>query len=95
MKYLLPSLPHSIIFDLTHDNETYFQKRNNLSLNLSVMACNSFSSTAIGSTRGYDQLFPIQPLVVNEQRKYVYDEQFNGIVDSEEPNLFKAKPKNS
>ena len=91
MKYLLPSLPHSIIFDLTHDNETFLQKRNNLALNLSVMACNAFSSTAIGSTRGYDQLFPIQPSVVNEQRRYVYDDQFSNVVDSEEPNLFKAK----
>ena len=84
MKYLLPSLPHSIIFDLTHDNETYLQKMNNLSLNLTNMACNSFSSTAIGSTRGFDQLFPIQPSVVNEQRKYVYDEQFINLFSGEE-----------
>ena len=84
MKYLLPSLPHSIIFDLTHDNETYLQKMNNLSLNLTNMACNSFSSTAIGSTRGFDQLFPIQPSVVNEQRKYVYDEQFINLFGGEE-----------
>ena len=84
MKYLLPSLPHSIIFDLTHDNETYLQKMNNLSLNLTNMACNSFSSTAIGSTRGFDQLFPIQPSVVNEQRKYVYDEQFINLFNGDE-----------
>ena len=84
MKYLLPSLPHSIIFDLTHDNETYLQKMNNLSLNLTNMACNSFSSTAIGSTRGFDQLFPIQPSVVNEQRKYVYDEQFINLFSGDE-----------
>ena len=84
MKYLLPSLPHSIIFDLTHDNETYLQKMNNLALNLTNMACNSFSATAIGSTRGFDQLFPIQPSVVNEQRKYVYDEQFINLFSGEE-----------
>ena len=84
MKYLLPSLPHSIIFDLTHDNETYLQKMNNLALNLTNMACNSFSSTAIGSTRGFDQLFPIQPSVVNEQRKYVYDEQFINLFSGDE-----------
>ena len=84
MKYLLPSLPHSIIFDLTHDNETYLQKMNNLALNLTNIACNSFSSTAIGSTRGFDQLFPIQPSVVNEQRKYNYDEQFNNMFPDEE-----------
>ena len=83
MKYLLPSLPHSIIFDLTHDNETYLQKMNNLALNLTNMACNSFSSTAIGSTRGFDQLFPIQPSVVNEQRRYVYDEDFNNMFHEE------------
>ena len=84
MKYLLPSLPHSIIFDLTHDNETFLQKMNNLALNLTNMACNSFSSTAIGSTRGVDQLFPIQPSVVNEQRKYNYDEQFNNMFPIEQ-----------
>ena len=84
MKYLLPSLPHSIIFDLTHDNETYLQKMNNLALNLTNMACNSFSSTAIGSTRGVDQLFPIQPSVVNEQRRYNYDEQFNNMFPIEQ-----------
>ena len=84
MKYLLPSLPHSIIFDLTHDNETYLQKMNNLALNLTKMACNSFSSTAIGSTRGFDQLFPIQPSVVNEQRRYIYDEDFNNMFHSNE-----------
>ena len=84
MKYLLPSLPHSIIFDLTHDNETYLQKMNNLALNLTKMACNAFSSTAIGSTRGFDQLFPIQPSVVNEQRRYVYDEDFNNMFHGNE-----------
>ena len=84
MKYLLPSLPHSIIFDLTHDNETYLQKMNNLALNLTNMACNSFSSTAIGSTRGFDQLFPIQPSVVNEQRRYVYDDEFNNMFHGDE-----------
>ena len=47
MKYLLPSLAYIIIFDLTHDNETYLQKMNNLALNLTKLACNSFSSTAI------------------------------------------------
>ena len=84
MKYLLPSLPHSIIFDLTHDNETYLQKMNNLALNLTNMACNSFSSTAIGSTRGFDQLFPIQPSVVNEQRRYAYDDDFNNMFHGDE-----------
>ena len=94
MKYLLPSLPHSIIFDLTHDNETYLQKMNNLALNLTKLACNSFSSTAIGSTRGFDQLFPIQPSVVNEQRRYVYDEDFNNMFHGNEHHRTVPKKEN-
>ena len=84
MKYLLPCLPKSIIFDLTHDNETYLQRMNNLGLNLTQMACNALAATAIGSTRGYDQLFPIQPSVVNESRKYVYDDNFINICKEED-----------
>ena len=86
MYYLQPSLPHSIIFDLTHDNETYLKLFNNLALNLTMMACDSFAHTAIGSTRGYDQLFPIQPSVVNEKRQYAYDPNFYELIkDDEEP----------
>ena len=91
MKCLLPSLPRSIIFDLAHDSETYLQKMNNLALNLTNMACNSFNSSAIGSTRGFDQLFPVQPSVVNENRKYNYDEEFNNMFPGEELKL--ASPK--
>ena len=57
---------------------------NNLALNLTKMACNSFSSTAIGSTRGFDQLFPIQPSVVNEQRRNAYNEDFNNMFHGNE-----------
>ena len=84
MKFLLPCLPKSIIFDLTHDNETYLQKMGNLGLNLTQMACNALAATAIGSTRGYDQLFPIQPSVVNESRRYVYDDNFLNICKEED-----------
>ena len=59
MKYLLPSISHSIIFDLAHDSETYLQKMDNLTLNLTNMACNSFNSSEIGSTGGFDQLSPV------------------------------------
>ena len=83
MKYLVPRLPNSIIYDLTHDNETYYQKLNNLALNISFMACCSFSHSAIGSTRGFDQLFPIQPSVVNEARPYEYDQSFNNMFNDE------------
>ena len=57
-KYLYPKRPESIIYDITHDNETFYKKYNNLGVSLTVMACNSFSICPIGSTRGTDQLFP-------------------------------------
>jgi len=71
-KYLYPKRPESIIYDITHDNETFYKKYNNLGISLTVMACNSFSICPIGSTRGTDQLFPKQPSVVNENRNYLY-----------------------
>ena len=71
-KYLYPKRPESIIYDITHDNETFYKKYNNLGVSLTVMACNSFSICPIGSTRGTDQLFPKQPSVVNENRNYLY-----------------------
>ena len=96
MSYLVPRLPNSIIYDLTHDNETYHQKLNNLALNLSFMGCCSFAHSAIGSTRGVDQLFPIQPSVVNESRPYEYDEEFNKMfsnIDKNQENENKKEEK--
>ena len=84
---------NSIIFDITDKNETNYQKFKDLSLNLTQMSCNSFSSSAIGTSRGFDQLFPLQPSFINEQRKYIYDDNFNSFVDNEEPNLPKPKQK--
>ena len=91
--YLSPSSLNTISFDLTHDNITYYQKFNNLGLNLTTLACNSFSPVAIGSTRGFDQLFPLQPSVVNENRKYNYnDDNFLEIISKDEPKkISKAK----
>ena len=93
INYLSPSSVNTISFDLTHDNITYYQKFNNLGLNLTTLACNSFSPVAIGSTRGFDQLFPLQPSVVNENRKYNYnDDNFNEIISKDEPKkIVKAK----
>ena len=80
LKYLKSSMPKNIIFDLTQDNVSYFQKANDLCLNLTYMSCNSFSDTAIGSTFGFDQLFPLQPSSINEKRKYALDKNFNSLI---------------
>ena len=36
---------------------------------------------AIGTTRGYDQLFPFQPSVVKENRNYIFDEKFEDLLN--------------
>jgi glycogen debranching enzyme len=89
---LLPSHPRSIIYDLTHDNPTYYEKYNNLGLNLTFLAVVSMSQASIGTTRGFDQLFPYQPSVVKENRLYDYrDPEFYSLVDNED-SLLPAMP---
>ncbi len=72
--------PKSVIFDITHDNPTLFEKYSNLGLNLTYLCCNSMIGSSIGSTRGFDQLFPYQPSVVKENRVYSYDYSFENII---------------
>jgi len=72
--------PKSIIYDVTHDNPTFFEKYSDLGLNLTFMCCNSMVGSSIGSTRGFDQLFPYQPSVVKESRLYSYDDSFNDLI---------------
>lgn len=82
---LLPSHPRSIFYDLTHDNPTYYEKYNNLGLNLTLLSVVSMSQASIGTTRGFDQLFPYQPSVVKENRLYDYrDTEFYTLVDYED-----------
>ena len=44
------------------------------------MAYIGFLDCEIGSTRGYDPLFPFQPSVVKENRKYIFDEHFEELL---------------
>lgn len=74
-KPLLGRRPKSVIYDITHDNPTLHEKFSNLGLNLSYLCCNSMSAASIGSTRGFDQLFPYQPSVVKENRLYKYNNE--------------------
>ena len=58
-----------IIYDFTHDNPTITQLRTSQDLT-SNLACTVSAASAIGSTRGYDELIPIQLSVVDEFRTY-------------------------
>ena len=77
----------SISFDITHDNPTLNEKYGNLGLNMTYICSNSMSGSAIGSTRGFDQLFPYQPSVVKENRVYEYDENFEILLEKNKFNL--------
>ncbi|KAI0923791.1 hypothetical protein AcV5_009241 [Taiwanofungus camphoratus] len=63
------STPHALFFDLTHDNETYLHKRSAEDA-LSTGALITFSYSAIGSVKGFDDLYPKLLNLVSEKRKY-------------------------
>lgn len=66
---LLGSTPHALFYDLTHDNESYLDKRS-AEDQLSTGALMAFSWCAIGSVKGFDDLYPKYIDIVGEQRKY-------------------------
>ncbi|KAH8116274.1 glycoside hydrolase family 13 protein [Phellopilus nigrolimitatus] len=63
------SLPHALLFDLTHDNESPLHKRSAEDA-LSTGALVTFSYSAIGSVKGFDDLHPKLLNLVGEKRKY-------------------------
>ena len=78
---LKPQNPPTLLYDISLDNQSFYEQYNNLSLNLSIMACIGLLNCAIGSTRGYDQLFPFQPSVVKENRNYIFDKNFENLLE--------------
>lgn len=66
-----PSVSPAIIFDMTHDNESPMVKRSVFDF-LPSAGLISMSCTAIGSSRGYDELIPHHIHVVNEWRPYAF-----------------------
>lgn len=63
------SAPHALFMDLTHDNETPSVKRTAADA-LTMGALVAFSWSAVGSTRGFDELYPAHLDVVKETRLY-------------------------
>ena len=63
------SLPHALMFDLTHDNESPLFKRSAEDA-LSTGALVTFMCSAIGSVKGFDDLYPRHLDIVGETRRY-------------------------
>ncbi|KIK60308.1 glycoside hydrolase family 13 protein [Collybiopsis luxurians FD-317 M1] len=63
------SMPHALLYDLTHDNESPLHKRSAEDA-LSTGALATFSYSAIGSVKGFDDLYPKLLNLVGEKRKY-------------------------
>ncbi|PWY97233.1 putative 4-alpha-glucanotransferase [Testicularia cyperi] len=63
------SSPHALFMDVTHDNETPTMKRTTEDA-ITMGALVAFSWSAIGSTKGFDDLYPRTLDVVQESRKY-------------------------
>lgn len=63
------SSPHALFFDLTHDNESPLHKRSAEDA-LSSGALVAFSGAAIGSNKGFDDLYPKLLNLVKETRRY-------------------------
>ncbi|KAF8478259.1 glycoside hydrolase family 13 protein [Gautieria morchelliformis] len=63
------SSPHALLFDLTHDNESPLYKRSAEDA-LSTGALVAFSGSAIGSNKGFDDLYPKLLDLVGDNRRY-------------------------
>ncbi|KPV77934.1 glycoside hydrolase family 13 protein [Rhodotorula graminis WP1] len=63
------SVPHAFLMDITHDNESPLSKRTAEDA-LPTGALVTFARAAVGSNRGFDDLYPKLLDVVSETRKY-------------------------
>ncbi|KAG2039901.1 glycoside hydrolase family 13 protein [Suillus americanus] len=63
------SVPHALMYDLTHDNESYLDKRS-AEHALSVAGIVTFGYCAVASVKGFDDLYPKLLNLVKEKRQY-------------------------
>ncbi|KAI0305846.1 glycoside hydrolase family 13 protein [Multifurca ochricompacta] len=63
------SLPHALLYDQTHDNESTVDKRS-AEDTLSTAAIVAFSWCATGSVKGFDDVYPRLLQLVTENRSY-------------------------
>ncbi|OCF71062.1 glycogen debranching enzyme [Kwoniella mangroviensis CBS 8886] len=63
------SVPHAVFYDLTHDNQSPFDKRTAEDA-LSTGALVTFSRAALGSNKGFDDLYPKLLDLVTDDRLY-------------------------
>ncbi|KIL69487.1 glycoside hydrolase family 133 protein [Amanita muscaria Koide BX008] len=63
------SVPHALLYDQTHDNESTCDRRS-AEDTLSTGALVTFSFSAIGSVKGFDDVYPKLLNLVNETRQY-------------------------
>ncbi|KAK4685222.1 glycogen debranching enzyme, partial [Tremellales sp. Uapishka_1] len=63
------SVPHAVFYDVTHDNETPHDKRTaEDALSTGALVC--FTSAALGSNKGFDDLYPKLLNLVTDSRLY-------------------------
>ena len=72
-KYLKYHNPFCILYDLTQDNQSYYEKYNILEIQSAMMGSIGLLDCAIGSTRGFDQLFLYQVSSQKEKRLYFFE----------------------
>lgn len=76
--YPLPgSAPHAVFYDVTHDNESPAHKRTAEDA-LSTGALVTFTKAAIGSNKGFDDLYPALLNLVTDTRMYNVGDDANG-----------------
>jgi glycogen debranching enzyme len=78
------SIPHAMMYDLTHDNESYHDKRT-AEHALAVAGIVTFGYCAVASVKGFDDLYPKLLDLVAEKRVY----EVTGLEES--PGLGRAK----
>ncbi len=80
VKYSTRKKPLLLVYDLTHDNMTYCQKKIQV-LQTPVTVLISLMGTFIGSTKGYDQFYARKIDVTQTEKLYSFDNPIHPTID--------------